>query len=593
MHDASGSGDERKQRARNRAAELPQAPSPQSRVSLEGAQRVIPSWTEPLAAGATRPIGGPLGRHATVGTHWFWSPLRVAMLLAVVALLFGWFGKAACIQQHDTGNGEVGLDWRSGRPYVAMCYSDVVPLYGAERLNRDDFLVYRDGWLELTNPEGGDASATLIADGERYRVVAGKDGVKAVDAAKNEFLLRDGDRITVLPDDRLRLADGRVVALGGNDELRFMEYPPLTGLFQWVNARLASAWLDGAAAGVLPGAIPVAVYFNITALFLAFAWLATVWAVARTARRRPWDAVLVAISPLVIVHAFTNFDTLAAAAAAGAILAWSRKRPVVAGILIGLGAAAKLYPLFLLGPLLVLCLRAGKLRSWLVTTLTATFAVLAVNLPLALQFPQGWREFLRLNTERGIDPDTLYNVVSSLTGWVGFDGPLAHNETPVWLNVFTAVLFGLCCLGIAYVALSAPVRPRLAQLCFLVVAAFLLTNKVWSPQFSLWLVPLAVLALPHWRLLLGWMTIDALVWVPRMFFYLGEDEKGLPEGWFLGAVVLRDLVVIGLCALIVYQIYRPSTDLVRQTGDDDPAGGVLDRARDVFVLPRRVRTTST
>ena len=95
-----------------------------------------------------------------------------------------------------------------------------------------------------------------------------------------------------------------------------------------------------------------------------------------------------------------------------------------------------------------------------------------------------------------------------------------------------AVLFVLCCAGIGYVALTAPQRPRLAQLAFLVVALFLLTNKVWSPQFSLWLVPLAVLALPHRRILLAWMTIDALVWVPRMLFLYGEQNRGLPEQWF-------------------------------------------------------------
>ena len=60
------------------------------------------------------------------------------------------------------------------------------------------------------------------------------------------------------------------------------------------------------------------------------------------------------------------------------------------------------------------------------------------------------------------------------------------------------------------------------------MAAFLLVNKVWSPQYSLWLVPLAVLALPRWRLLLAWMLVDALVWVPRMFYYLTPADKGLP-----------------------------------------------------------------
>ena len=48
--------------------------------------------------------------------------------------------------------------------------------------------------------------------------------------------------------------------------------------------------------------------------------------------------------------------------------------------------------------------------------------------------------------------------------------------------------------GTAWLTLAAPVRPRVAQVAFLLVAGFLLVNKVWSPQYSLWLLPLAVLA---------------------------------------------------------------------------------------------------
>ena len=479
-----------------------------------------------MAAAASKPIGGPLGEHAAIGRHWFWSPLRVGLLLAVLALTLSWFGKAGCIQQFTNAQGEAELDWRSGRPYVAMCYSDVVPLYSAERLDNEETFPYETKWID------------------------------------NEGTPNAHDR--------------------------YMEYPVLTGLFQWVNAKFTHAWDDAADAGWLPRAIPVAVYFNITALLLAFAWLVTVWSVAKAARRRPWDAVLVAASPLVLVHAFTNFDTVAAALATAGLLAWSRRRPVLAGVLLGLGAAAKLYPLFLLGPLLVLCLRSGKMRHWASAAGTTAVTWLAVNLPIALAYPAGWREFFRLNSERGMDPDSIYNVISHFTGWAGFDGALAQGESPAVLNAVTAVLFLICCAGVAYVGLTAPIRPRLAQLCFLVVAAFLLTNKVWSPQYSLWLVPLAVLALPRWRVLLAWMTLDALVWVPRMFYYLGAENRGLPEGWFLGTVVVRDLAVIALCVLIVREIYRPATDLVRAPGDDDPLGGVLDRARDVVVLrPRR------
>ncbi|MGH3880063.1 MAG: glycosyltransferase family 87 protein [Actinophytocola sp.] len=495
-------------------------------ATLTPAERVIPTWAEPLATAASAPIGGPLGRHAVIGRHWFWTPLRVALLIAVIGLSIGWFGKAACVQQfYDEESKKLELDWRSSRPFTAMCYSDIIPLYSAERLNEGGF-PYRTSWVD---------------------------------------------------------DEGKPTA-----HVRYMEYPVLTGLFQWVNAKMTEGWLVIANAGWLPTGLPVTIFFDLSAFWLALAWLVTIWAVARTARLRPWDAALIAASPLLLVHAFTNFDALATALAATGLLAWARRKPVLAGVLLGLGGAAKLYPLFLLGPLLVLCLRAGKTRDWARTTLAAILAWAAVNVPIMIVYPRGWWEFFHRNSLRGADPDSLYNVVTQFSGWAGFDGRLGFGQTPVWLNAVSAVLFLVCCAGIAFIALQAPMRPRLAQLCFLVVAAFLLTNKVWSPQYSLWLVPLAVLAVPRWRILLAWMTVDALVWAPRMAFYLGDDKKGLPADWFLSFVILRDLAVVALCALVVYEIYHPARDLVRRAGEgvllDDPAGGVLDDAPDRLTL---------
>ena len=486
--------------------------------SLGPDERVIPTWTEPLARSGSTVIGGPLGRHAVVGRHWFWSPMRVVLALTLLVLALAWLQKSPCVQQYVDDHGQVQLDWRGSRQYVAMCYADTIPLYTAERLDKPDTFPYKTSWVD---DEGKPTAHT-----------------------------------------------------------RYMEYPVLTGMFQWLNARLAQGWVNIAQSGWLPSAMTVIVYFDITAVWLGLAWLVTSWAVTRMTGRRSWDAALLAVSPLVIVHAFTNFDTLATAFAATGMLAWARRKPVLAGVLLGLGGAAKLYPLFLLGPLLLLCWRAGKMRAGLLATVSAAVTWAAVNWPIYYLFPAGWREFFRLNTERGVDPDSLYNVVAQFTGWKGFDPGLLPNQAPSVLNTVSGVLFGLCCLGVAYLALAARTRPRVAQLGFLVVAAFLLTNKVWSPQYSLWLVPLAVLAVPRWKALLVWMTLDALVWVPRMFFYLGPDNKGLPIDWFLGAVVLRDLAVIGLCVLVVRDIWRPSRDPVRRAGDDDPAGGVLDGAPD-------------
>jgi len=494
-------------------------------ATLGPSDRVVPTWTEPIARAGSTPIGGPLGVHAVIGRHWFWTPLRVALLIALIGLAVGWFGKAACVQQYyNEDSKQLELDWRSNRPFTAMCYSDIIPLYSAEQLDKGGF-PYQTSWYD------------------------------------------DEGKPT--------------------QHQRWMEYPVLTGLFQWVNAKLTDGWLNIANAGWLPTGLAVTVFFDISAFWLALAWLVTIWAVTRTARRRPWDAALIAASPLVLVHAFTNFDTLATACAATAMLAWARKRPVLAGVLLGLGGAAKLYPLFLLGALLVLCLRADRMRVFYRAAGAAALTWAAVNLPIALLYPRGWWEFFYRNSLRGADPDSLYNVISQYTGWQGFDGPLAFDQMPTWLNAVTALLFLACCAGIAFMAMHAPMRPRVAQLGFLVVAAFLVTNKVWSPQYSLWLVPLAILAVPRWRLLLGWMTLDALVWAPRMMFYLGDDKKGLPIDWFLSFVVLRDLAVLGLCVLVVYEIYHPARDLVRMAGDDDPTGGVLDGAEDKVVLKRR------
>ena len=77
------------------------------------------------------------------------------------------------------------------------------------------------------------------------------------------------------------------------------------------------------------------------------------------------------------------------------------------------------------------------------------------------------------------------------------------------------------------------------------------------------------------------MTIDALVWVPRMYDLYANPNRSLPEQVFTTTVLLRDIAVVALCALVIRQIYRPDEDLVRWGGRvDDPVGGPFDRAPD-------------
>lgn len=371
----------------------------------------------------------------------------------------------------------------------------------------------------------------------------------------------------------------------GDDRTRYMEYPVVTGMLQYGVMLVTKAWVGTDAN---PDPPEVVTYFTFMALVLAVCWLVAV-AVTIPLAARKRDVALMALSPLVAVHLFTNFDPLAVALCGGGLLAWARKRPVLAGVLLGIGAAAKLYPVFVLGALLVLCLRARVLRPWLKAFGAAAVAWLVLNVPIALLYPQGWWEFFRLNSTRPADHDSVYNAIGVFTGWAGFDGPLYADQSPSNLNLVTLGLFAVVCLGVGLIALTAPRRPRSASLVFLIVAGFLITNKVWSPQYSLWLVPLAVLAIPRWIPLLVWMTVDAYLWWPRLGYFLGLAEAGQgnsPER-FLAVVLVRDALVLGLCAMVIHTIYRPDQDPVRKDGVDDPAGGPLDGAPDRFTLGRR------
>jgi uncharacterized membrane protein len=495
-------------------------------------------------AAASAVIGGPLGRHAVVGRSRFWTPLRVILLLAVLVLAAGWLGKAPCLQQAPDGAGGLALDWQAGRQYVSMCYTDIVTLYSDHRLAGGD-LPYRAHWGVDPSEAANQGSSTVVAP-------------------------------------------------------HYMDYPVVTGFFMWEMARVAKQYeMVSASAGWLPTGLVEVVFFDITAALLASAWLIVVWTVRRQRSVRPWDAALVALSPLALLHVFTGMDSLAVAAAAGGMYALARGRSAAAGMLIGLATATKLYASLLLIPVLLVGWRRGRdarrsgmapgpmtdpaysgdstgdagladrrvaARTWWAAVLT--WAVL--NLPVAVVFTPGWLEFFRVGIKGGPEPDSIYYVLSYFTGWTGFDGSLPPGQTPWVLNLVVLGLVVLAVAGLAVLAYVAPRPPRLASLCFLLVAAVLLVNKSWSPQFSLWLVPLAVLALPRWRLLLAWMTVDALVWVPRMFYYLGVDNKGLPPDFFLGFVLVRDAVVILLGVLVVRSVLWPRTDPVRELGADDP-----------------------
>lgn len=480
--------------------------------------RELPSRTNAQVAEASALIGGPVGLHAAIGRSRNWTPLRAVLLMALAVLALSWSGKSGCLQQapvapaeqsgrtsEPAADGEADpgmrLNWDNQRQYYGLCYSEVIARYGSERLTVEDLrygtMPYRTYWFTGGDPASGDL-------GERH----------------------------------------------------YLDQPVMIGAVMYVAAQATRGWQALIDNTVLPRQLDVVTYFNLTALLLTIFWLIAVWATMMTNRRRLWLAALMALSPLVALHAFTAYDVIPVAFVALAILSWTRRRAAWAGVFAGLGVCAALYPLLLIPALGVIAFRQRQTRDLWTFIGCAVLAWLAMNLPVALAYPRGWGEFFRTWWQRAAEPDSLYQLISRTTSW----------EPPTLLvnALFLALLIAVIA-AVTYVALRAERTPTPAELMFLLVAGYLLVGKAWSPQSSLWLVPFAVLAVPYVRLVIAWMVVDALIWVPRMGLFLDPERKWLPPEFFDVALVIRAAFVVVLCVVVVREILRPS--------DDDPLSG--------------------
>ncbi len=326
------------------------------------------------------------------------------------------------------------------------------------------------------------------------------------------------------------------------------------------------------------------VFLDLYAVVTAGALVLAVLAVVSLSGRRPWDATLLAVSPVVVLSGLVSFDLLGVALGVVAVAVWARGRPLLAGVVLGLAVAARFHVVLVALALLLLAVRAGRVREVAVTCSAAAFTWAALNLPMALLSPQAWTAPARTwwAAEPGYGSLLLVPRLladEQVPGISGLTGPQS--------SVITAVLTVAVVVAVAVWVLATPLAPRLPVVVLVLLVGTLLVAKTVPVQATLWLLPWAALAVPRWRDHLWWWAAEALYVVAVWQYLVGlsEADRALPAGFYAAFMVLRLLAVAWL-GWQAWQLGRqPGTDEVRRDADGhDPAAGALWGLEDRVVV---------
>jgi uncharacterized membrane protein len=314
-----------------------------------------------------------------------------------------------------------------------------------------------------------------------------------------------------------------------------VEYPVITGLVMYATSFLANS--------------PIS-YFNINIFFIALLLITTV-IIAR--RIRPEFAYLIPIAPAMIASLYINWDLWAIATMMLAIYWFDQKKYLISALTLGLSISTKFLPIFLLLPIIFILWREKGLRQVIKYVATVALTWLVINLPFALTTPVGWWRFYKVNLERGPDWGSIWLALQEL----------GLNLTN--LNYLSILLLLIGIASVTVLLFELRYIPTLASVAFLILAAVMIASKVYSPQYVLWLTPLAVIALTNKKDLHAfwlWQATEVIyhlaIW--QHLALVSDAKFGLPATAYAVATLIRIGGTIYLMAVLARRALKTERD---------------------------------
>jgi uncharacterized membrane protein len=305
-----------------------------------------------------------------------------------------------------------------------------------------------------------------------------------------------------------------------------VEYPVLTGLVMYATSFVAHT--------------PVS-YFNFNVFWLALLFVCVVFIVRKI---QPEFTYLVPVAPAMIASLYINWDLWAIATMLLAIYWFDRKAYLYSSIALAVSISTKFLPVFLLLPIIFILWRSNQIREMVKYAATTVAIWLAINLPFALTTPTGWWRFYKLNLSREADWGSLWLAFSQLGLGLANLNYLAILLLLIGLTSFVIFLF------------EVKNTPTLASVAFIVMAIVMGASKVYSPQYVLWLTPLAVIALTHKKDLHAfwiWQIAETMYHVAiwqHLALFTGA-AFGLQEGGYATITLIRIAATMYLAWVLI------------------------------------------
>ena len=286
------------------------------------------------------------------------------------------------------------------------------------------------------------------------------------------------------------------------------------------------------------------------------------WTLRATPRHMAAALAFFALAPLVLGSVIIyRYDLWPAALAVAGLAAVVAGRQRLGFAVLGVGFAAKLFPIVLVPPALAYVWRLRGRREALLCLACTAAAAAVVVLPFVVLAPHGLWESITRQAGRPLQIESLGSAVLLAAHQVGglhLTVATSHGSQnlagslPDALAAGESVVLVVALLAIWAAAALGPQSPdRLVRYSAASVAAFAAFGKVLSPQFMIWLLPLVPLVRGRRGLaasaLLGLALILTQLWFPTRYFDLARGLAALPS-WL---VLARDLTLLALLAVLL------------------------------------------